>query len=69
MLAGFLSHFCWYYRGSCGPFFVSSVILVLLWGLLLPLLPRLRLAHCQLLLHLAHCHRLLLDLGLLVADG
>ena len=49
--------------------FVSGVILVLLWGLLLPLLPRLRRAHCQLLLYLAHRHCLLLDLGLLVADG
>ena len=49
--------------------FVSSVILVVLWGLLLPLLPRLRCAHLQLLVHLVHRHRLLLDLGLLVADG
>ena len=49
--------------------FVSGVILVLLWGLLLPLLPRLRCAHCQLLLHSAHRHRLLLNLSLLVADG
>ena len=49
--------------------FVSGVILVLLWGLLLPLLPQLCRAHRQLLLHLAHLHRLLLNLGLLVADG
>ena len=42
--------------------------MVLLWGLLLPLMPRLRRAHIQLLLHLAHRHRLLLYLGLLVAD-
>ena len=50
--------------------FVSIVILVLLWGLLLlPLLPRLCCAHCQLLLHLVHRHRLLPDLGLLVADS
>ena len=48
--------------------FVSGVILVLLWGLLLPLLPQLCCAHCQLLLNLAHRHRLLLNLGLLVAD-
>ena len=41
--------------------FVSDVILVLLWGLLLPLMPRLCHAHCQLLLHLAHCHRLMLN--------
>ena len=68
MLAGFLPRFCWYYRGSCGPCFFSGVIMVLLWGLLLPLMPRLRRAHIQLLLHLAHRHRLLLYLGLLVAD-
>ena len=49
--------------------FVSGVILVLLWGLLLPLLPRLCRAHLQLLLNLAHLHRLFLDLCLLVADG
>ena len=49
--------------------FFSGVIMLLLWGLLLPLLPRLRCAHRQLLLHLVHCHRLLLDLVLLVADG
>ena len=49
--------------------FVSGVKLVLLWGLLLPLLPRLCRAHCQLLLHLAHRHFLLLNLGLLIADG
>ena len=49
--------------------FVSGVILVLLWGLLLPLLPRLCHAHRQLLLHLDHHHRLLSNLGLLVADG
>ena len=48
--------------------FFSGVILVLLWGLLLPLLPQLCCAHCQLLLNLAHRHRLLLKLGLLVAD-
>ena len=36
--------------------FVSGVILVLLWRLLLPLLPRLCCAHRQLLLHLAHRH-------------
>ena len=71
MLASCLprSCLCWYYRGSCVPCFFSGVILLLLWGLLLPLLPRLRCAHRQLLLHLVHCHRLLLDLGLLVADG
>ena len=51
------------------PFFVSGVILVLLWGLLLPMLPRLFRAHRQLLLHLAHHHRLFLNLGLMVADG
>ena len=45
---------------------IFVVILVLLWGLLLPLLPRLRRVHCQLLLQLVHCHRLLLDLVLLV---
>ena len=44
-------------------------ILVLLWGLLLLLLPRLRHVHCQLLLKLVHHHQLLLDLVLLVADG
>ena len=48
--------------------FVSGVLLVLLWYLLLPLMPRLCRAHCQLLLHLDHRHRLLLNLGLLVAD-
>ena len=68
MLVGVLPRFFWYYRGLCGSFFVSGVILVLLWGLLLPLLPRLRHAHRQLLLHLAHLHCLLLNLGLLVAD-
>ena len=49
--------------------FVSGVILVLLWGLLLPLMPRLCCAYRQLLLHLAHRHFLLLNLGLLIADG
>ena len=34
--------------------FVSGVILVLLWGLLLPLLPQLHCSHLQLLLHLVH---------------
>ena len=48
--------------------FVYGVILVLMWGLLLPLLPRLRCAHRQLLFHLVHRHCLLLDLVLLVAD-
>ena len=48
--------------------FASCVILVLLWGLLLPLLPRLCRIHRHLLLHLAHRHSLLLNLGLLVAD-
>ena len=41
--------------------FVSGVILVLLWGLLFPLLTRLFRAHCQLLFHLDHRHRLLLN--------
>ena len=49
--------------------FVAGVILVLLWGLLLPLLPQLHCSHLQLLLHLVCCYRLLLDLGLLVAGG
>ena len=49
--------------------FISGVILVLLWGLLLLLIPWLRCSHSQLLLHLVHRHRLLLDLVLLVADG
>ena len=48
---------------------ISGVILVLLWGRLLPLLPRLRCAHHQYLLHLVHRHCLFLDLVLLVADG
>ena len=41
--------------------FVSGVILVLLWGLLLPLLPQFCRAHRQLLLHLAPRHLLLLN--------
>ena len=49
--------------------FVSGVILVLLWGLLLPLMSWLCRAHRQFLLHLAHCHCLLLNLDMLVADG
>ena len=49
--------------------FVYGVIMVLLWGLLLLLLPRLRCAHCQFLFHLVHRHHLLLDLVLLFADG
>ena len=49
--------------------FVSGVILVLLWVLLLPFLTRLCRAHHHLLLYLSHRHLLLLNLGLLVADG
>ena len=49
--------------------FDSGIILVLLWGLMLPLLTQLCRSHLQLLLHLSHRHRLLLDLGLLVVDG
>ena len=48
---------------------IFVVILVLLWGLLLPLLPWLCRVHHQLLLQLVHRHRLLLDLVLLVAGG
>ena len=75
--AGAVGAPCWFvsspvFAGITAAFaalvFVSDVILVLLWGLLLPLMPRLCCAYHQLLLHLAHRHLLLLNLGLLVAD-
>ena len=50
-------------------FVIFVVILMLLWGLLFPLLPRLSCVHRQLLLQFFYCHRLFLDLVLLVADG
>ena len=68
MLVGFPSRFSGIPAALAALVFVSVVILVLLWGFLLPLLPRLCRAHRQLLLHLAHRHCLLLNLGLLVAD-
>ena len=51
------------------PVAIFVVVLVLLGGLLLPLLPRLRRVHIQLLLQLVHLHCLLLYLVLLVANG